>query len=290
MPGEQMKVENLIVAVDGSEASLTAARFGASLARHLSFEPRLLHIGEYSSSEILKMKMLDTGEIKLAKQSSSRVFENVKATVPETDGWKKIVRLGRIAQEVAAVCKKQEGTAMLVVGRRNLGKIMRLMLGSVSNSILGTVSIPVLIVPVGCELPKERWRWVVTTDLSATSRATTKTALRLGTIPGSEIVLLHARTGSDRKEEELNNWARSFEERGIDVRTRWEFGEPLKVIPQVLQEEDATGLIIATHGRSGLERMLVGSVTEGLLKRVSCPMLVVRARKVTRETRSSIQA
>lgn len=43
----------------------------------------------------------------------------------------------------------------------------------------------------------------------------------------------------------------------------------------VYEEEKADLLVMATHGRTGVQRFLMGSVTEAVLKRVHCPILVV---------------
>ena len=63
---------------------------------------------------------------------------------------------------------------------------------------------------------------------------------------------------------------------GVKVRARCETGTPLDVIPRIVEEEEATGLIVAAHKRTGLEAVLVGSVTKGLLKSIRRPVFVAQ--------------
>jgi nucleotide-binding universal stress UspA family protein len=52
-------------------------------------------------------------------------------------------------------------------------------------------------------------------------------------------------------------------------------GEPVEKIVELAQAADADLIIIATHGAKGLEKILLGSVAERVLKRAPCPVLVM---------------
>jgi nucleotide-binding universal stress UspA family protein len=56
-------------------------------------------------------------------------------------------------------------------------------------------------------------------------------------------------------------------------------GSPADEISRIATEQEADLVVTATHGRSGFKRLLIGSVTEKLLKTLRCPMLVVHARE-----------
>jgi nucleotide-binding universal stress UspA family protein len=53
-------------------------------------------------------------------------------------------------------------------------------------------------------------------------------------------------------------------------------GSPLNEIVELARKNQAELLIMGTHGRSGFERFLLGSVTEKVLRKSPCPVLVVR--------------
>jgi nucleotide-binding universal stress UspA family protein len=53
-------------------------------------------------------------------------------------------------------------------------------------------------------------------------------------------------------------------------------GTPFLEIIRSAKEQKADMLVIATHGRTGLAHVLMGSVTEKVVRKVPCPVLVVR--------------
>lgn len=56
-------------------------------------------------------------------------------------------------------------------------------------------------------------------------------------------------------------------------------GEIVETIVKFAEEEDAGMVIIGTHGAKGLEKILLGSVAERVLKRVHCPTLTMNPYK-----------
>lgn len=54
-------------------------------------------------------------------------------------------------------------------------------------------------------------------------------------------------------------------------------GEPAAAIVQVAQQEGVEMIVMATHGRRGLLRFLMGSVAEHVVRKATCPVLTVKA-------------
>ena len=54
-------------------------------------------------------------------------------------------------------------------------------------------------------------------------------------------------------------------------------GNPVDEIRKLAVKEKIDLVITATYGKSGIERMMIGSVTEKLLKTLHCPLLVIRS-------------
>ena len=54
------------------------------------------------------------------------------------------------------------------------------------------------------------------------------------------------------------------------------FGAPANQIVEYAEKNDIDLIVMGTHGRSGLEKMWLGSVTEKVLRQAHCPVLVVR--------------
>jgi nucleotide-binding universal stress UspA family protein len=53
---------------------------------------------------------------------------------------------------------------------------------------------------------------------------------------------------------------------------------------EVAAELDADIIVIGTHGRTGLKRILLGSVAEMVVRRAGCPVFVVREKLHTAES------
>ncbi len=68
----------------------------------------------------------------------------------------------------------------------------------------------------------------------------------------------------------------TLERAGFPVRTLVRFGDPAEEIVAVAAGEGVDMVVIATHGRSGLRRALMGSVAETVLRRVAIPVMMVR--------------
>lgn len=75
----------------------------------------------------------------------------------------------------------------------------------------------------------------------------------------------------------------------LKVREKVEIGRPDKAIIQRAKMEGSDLIVIATHGRSGLAHILLGSVTEKVVRHAPCPVLTVRppAETASLEKRSS---
>jgi|MudIll2142460700_1097286.scaffolds.fasta_scaffold731390_1 nucleotide-binding universal stress UspA family protein len=53
-------------------------------------------------------------------------------------------------------------------------------------------------------------------------------------------------------------------------------GDPATAIAQLAQEEGVELIVMGTHGRTGLMRLLMGSVAEAVVRRAPCPVLTLR--------------
>lgn len=68
---------------------------------------------------------------------------------------------------------------------------------------------------------------------------------------------------------------------GIVVEHRLLYGEPRSVILATAQEIGADLIVMGTHGRTGVRRLLMGSVAEAVVRKAVCPVLTVRTPKQT---------
>ncbi len=114
----------------------------------------------------------------------------------------------------------------------------------------------------------------------------------------SEIVVLHVLTADELKEKKsrpspagyvdsifreaeqqaLDHAHKIFEsdKRDLQVRAVVSQGDPFVEIIRKAREEQCGMIVLATHGRSGLNHVLVGSVAEKVVRMADCPVLTIR--------------
>jgi nucleotide-binding universal stress UspA family protein/pimeloyl-ACP methyl ester carboxylesterase len=74
-----------------------------------------------------------------------------------------------------------------------------------------------------------------------------------------------------------------------DVRTRLAEGDPAKEIVRAAGEEGCDLIVLGTHGRSGLRRVLMGSVAEAVSRTAPCPVITVRPGVRAAEALSAVE-
>ena len=74
----------------------------------------------------------------------------------------------------------------------------------------------------------------------------------------------------------LDDIVTSIKEKNIDVEGILLSGEPFVEIIKYAKQEQVNLIIMSTHGRSGIEHMLLGSVAEKVVRKSPCPVLTVK--------------
>jgi nucleotide-binding universal stress UspA family protein len=84
----------------------------------------------------------------------------------------------------------------------------------------------------------------------------------------------------------LDAIAGGLRERGIRVTRHVASGDPVEAIVGDAMVEPASLIVMATHGRGGAERWIVGSVADKVMRLATCPTLLVRSPEPNRATQS----
>lgn len=134
-------------------------------------------------------------------------------------------------------------------------------------------------------------------DFSETSRVAMETAIELASRFDAELLLVHAypipgytfpdgsAVASSRMLQDLSDEAaRHLEEwrvlavkagaRRVTVETA--VGDPAGEIVRIAQDRKSELVVMGTHGRTGIEHALMGSIAERVVRRAKCPVLTVR--------------
>lgn len=178
-------------------------------------------------------------------------------------------------------------------GRQGLG---RLILGSVAEEVIRLASCPVLVVGTGrdSDLRPEMKHVLVTVDFSEFDAVAIAYARELASVYGAQLDVLHVVEEVElpgvygveatpmsvpavrrRVRDELN---RFMEKEGADVPYAVHVleGRPARDISEYAAKLGADLLVIATHGRTGLRRLVMGSVAESAIRTAPCPVLALR--------------
>ena len=93
--------------------------------------------------------------------------------------------------------------------------------------------------------------------------------------PQSEELDIH-KTAQRWAEDQLEAWAAQAQQAGLKVRWLLRAGVSRREIVQAVREEHADLIVLATHGRGGIDRFLHGSVADPVIRLAPCPVLAVR--------------
>ncbi len=66
-------------------------------------------------------------------------------------------------------------------------------------------------------------------------------------------------------------------EHGVEAIEAIEYGRPVEEIMAYVESEGIDAIAMGTHGRSGAERVLIGSVTEKIVRKSPVPVVTIRA-------------
>ena len=140
---------------------------------------------------------------------------------------------------------------------------------------------------------------IAPTDLSKLSRAAVRYAMDMALTQGAELLVYHvisedgdwfdrddalnpANALVPKQKQRLAEFVKeNCAEFSAKVKHREivEVGVPYKEIVRKAEEEKADLIVMSTHGRTGLEQMMLGSVTAKVVARANCPVLSIRPPK-----------
>jgi nucleotide-binding universal stress UspA family protein len=210
---------------------------------------------------------------------------------------------GDAAQQVLEIAQTNHADLIAMTTHGRSG-IARWALGSVTERILHATVLPVLLVRQSAHNPNVRSkRIMLPLDGSELAEQALPYAAVLAKATGAELELVHIispsdleytieerpyRTERQRAAEKLFALAETYLQRivvqleaeTIPCQTKSEYGEIAETLSQLAERDEVDLIVMSTHGRSGLNRWVYGSVTNRLIREVTCPILVVRNRAI----------
>jgi nucleotide-binding universal stress UspA family protein len=204
-----------------------------------------------------------------------------------------VVREGHAAHEIA-IAARQFHADRVLLGTRSRSKLGKLLLGSVAEQVLRTVSLPVVTVGPEAELPQEgegAERVVLhATTLKETSRPSAALACRIAANQKAKLVLLHVLPPIDEMERdglatgldstamhELHVLSAVTRTRCcLTVEPRVIHGNPSIEILAESSENHASLIVLGATHRTALENLTRDRVIYKVLAHARCPVLTLR--------------
>jgi nucleotide-binding universal stress UspA family protein len=292
--------KHFLIATDGSEGSDKAVRVGLELAARLGAKVEIIHVLEYGEepaepslrTRLTMLRDIDRHHGKLALEQAAHQAQKLGV------GYKTLQPTGLPEQ---VIVQKAADFDLIVLGTHGRSGVQRWVMGSVAEAVLSQSSKPVLVVhesykPPALEPERTAYKQVlIATDGSDCSLQATEYGLRLAEVLGAEVTFLSVVSILTRPqgaglplsqalslvEEEAQTQAEAMLEQirakaqqaGLTARAKLMQGRPVDAIVKQALLHDL--LVMGTHGRTGLDKLMMGSVAEGVVRRCQTPVLVV---------------
>lgn len=296
------KQDIIVCAVDGSDASKTAAKWAANTAVKRGIPLRL--VSSYSMPQFLYAEgMVPPQELFDDLQSETmEKIDEARAIAHEVAPELKIGHTIAEGSPIDMLLDMSRDVTMIVMGSRGLGGLSGMVMGSVSAAVVSHASCPVVVVREDNTVDESTKYGpvVVGVDGSDVSQKATEIAFAEAYARGAELVAVHTwmdmqvqaslaglsaaqqqweeveREQIDMLTERLQPLTDAYPE--VQVRKVITRDRPVRAL--VENSEGAQLLVVGSHGRGGFKGMLLGSTSRALLQSAPCPMMVVRPENV----------
>lgn len=275
------KYKKILVAYDGSPSSRTALQHAFRLAAWIKVVAVIPEFqGELNFTGIgnIKEVMLGPGRQLLAEASgiAKEAGHCILTDLAQGEPYERIV-------QVAA----EENCDCILMGRKGQHHVELGLMGGVTARVIGHTRKDVLVVPKEADLA---WNHILlATDGSVYSSAAVECALALAKEHGTRLTAVSAVYVNDEFSAQAPDAVRELvdkasagleviraqgQESGVEVGMVVKEGEPHEVITDLAAELGIDLVVMGSHGRKGLSRLLMGSVTERVIGFAGCPVLV----------------
>ena len=268
------RLERILLVTDGSEFSAGATQEAIALARRCQGRLHVLSVvmsnPEYEAlAQPLLQRERDEA---LARLETVRTMAADAGVECET-----LLRYGaEVYAEIVHVAE-QARMDVIVMGRRGKHDLLRVMLGGTTAKVIGHTTCNVLVVPRDAHI--EGRRLLLAVDGSRYSDAAAATALNVARECNMPITVATVATDASQRAAAgtiVDRLAALMSRNGVKVEPQVLAGVPDEAIAACAETQGADLIVVGSHGRTGLDRILVGSVSERVIGRARCPVLVVR--------------
>lgn len=282
------KYRNILVAVDGSESGKNALLQAFNLAEDEKYQIMVTSVVPPYEGEIETLGIKNIRDA-LRKPCDDALAEAEKLAKAERAHFKMVCAEGVVHEQIV-VLADAENCDVIVMGRCGLGRIERAFLGNVTARVIGHTLREVLVVPKGATVGWEKI--ILATDGSRYSTAAADRAIMLAQAYGGQLKVISIVdvptsffTEAPQAVEDLvkkatgyvNDVKKKAEDAGVKAETFVEKTVAYEAIINLAKEQNVDMIVMGSHGRTGLKRLLMGSVTEKVISHAPYPVLVIKS-------------
>jgi len=271
---EYGKLDRVLVATDGSDYSAGAIRTGVALAKARGARLIGLSIALYNPE-------YSTLVPNLGEEAEKRAQEALQSFVAEAgpDAQTQTLEASDPYLGILAGAREQQAD-LIVIGRRGKRGLARMMVGDATARVVGGAGCAVLVAPRAARLWEKQL--LLATDGSPCSEAAAGAAGHLAKASKLPVAVVSVVTASqnDARRREAQEAVAATVARlaamGVTAEGRVLEGRPDEAIVKAAEEAGADLIVMGSHGRTGLKKVLLGSVVERVIGQTPCPVLVVK--------------
>ena len=289
------KVETILVATDLSAPASWAETRAGMLAQAHGASIDLMHAVSSSALNALRVSLVGKVTDPEKVMASLRGEVDKAADALEAAHGVSVRRHvfpGRPADEILRLAGEC-GSQLVVAGAHGTHLVHRLLFGSTTERLLYRSELPLLIVK---RSPQDRYRrLLIGVDFSDFALAAARFAAQL--LPEAALTAFHAaespfdglmrfagvadeeiaRHRADTLAQAESQMAAFVGTAGLTGRATWrlDYGYPIRALEEEVERASPDLLVLGKHGRSAVERWMVGSMTAHLARTADCDVLVV---------------
>jgi nucleotide-binding universal stress UspA family protein len=283
-------LQNILVPVDFSESALNALRYAAGIAELFSSEIMVLHV--------LPEQNLEGETEKLLKESVRSKFEKLKTTFSDNifKHMQLVIVKGNLFEQINLL-SIQHDVDVVIAGE---GNDQNGRLSTTIEKVMRKNQVPLWLVKKNDQLPISKILCPV--DFSDASVRALKNAIMLTSKLRAELTIMHVyrpihissprlsvdhdyenKVREENAKQEFKSFLDQFDLEGISTKTSIISGSPEIQIPSEISRNETDLLIMGTTGRTGLSRILMGSVTEKVTREIPCSFITTRSQDIARD-------
>jgi nucleotide-binding universal stress UspA family protein len=290
-PAESLSTdfEHIIVPLDGSPFAEQPLSFAQAFGRNYAAKVTFVSVIPETQRRVSVLAGGDaTGRSERAVQEAylSNIVQDFEYANVEA-GF--AVRKGVVAAQVTAFAEESLAD-LIVMSTHGRSGVERWLIGSVASKLIQRISIPMLLIRPTGEW-RSRWsqfnRLLVTLDGSVNAERVLPYAISVAKTFDSEIILFSAPEGHDEEEASVNikstetylsHVLARLQADGVVAQAIVKGSDAASAIIDISQEEEVDLIMMTTHGLGGLDRFMLGSVADRVVRHTVPPVFLVPGR------------